>query len=265
MSSSDTLFTLFQQLPKELRIQIWFLTLTPRIITLHSIFPSGLRNARYGRLTPINTQPPVALSVCRESREIVLPRYLVSILLTFYVETHKACEAIVRWNPAIDTLYLPEGPLSYALWCMERPHVRNLRVTKRLAVPAQHGNGHWANYQALNLLRRYTKLKELVFVETKDTCQKCVEGEWNCGQDAGCVGNPRTTEGMGRYTWEVLLSLDAMMSDIMLRHSWSEWKAPRVLVVKRKEDIMEDRSAGIPSKRSPFSDITGFKLCSRIE
>ncbi|KAH8656524.1 hypothetical protein BGZ60DRAFT_532108 [Tricladium varicosporioides] len=93
-SSGATTFHQFPLLPYELRSQIWHhFVLTPRTIELQRLPPKTTNPAELSRYIAAS-EPPAALSVCQESREIALGRYTL-------------CDNYYRLfvNPEVDTLY----------------------------------------------------------------------------------------------------------------------------------------------------------------
>lgn len=93
LSSRQATFILFPQLPLELRLVIWSLTLQPRVVEI-----------RYSRLLDTgfksSSHLPVALQVCQESRSRVLDQYP----FCFGSKSHPAN---IRFSFALDTLYIP--------------------------------------------------------------------------------------------------------------------------------------------------------------
>lgn len=86
MSPRDSpVFTLFPQLPPELRLEIWRLCLPHRVLELDypvddTVFKPGEPPWWYKinhNITDYNTRPPVIARVCRESRQLVLETWSV--------------------------------------------------------------------------------------------------------------------------------------------------------------------------------------------
>ncbi len=88
--ASSRAFTLFPALPFELRSLIWKTTLTSRCVEVSYDEDQGFTT--YSKL-------PSALSVSKESRDLVLPHYPLCFGGLF-------SECQIRFNFAIDTLYI---------------------------------------------------------------------------------------------------------------------------------------------------------------
>ncbi|KAI0999336.1 hypothetical protein K3495_g8862 [Podosphaera aphanis] len=102
-------FTFFSRLPTELRIAIYKLALSPRILTIHY---NGSSNAF---TSP--TSPPSLLSTTHESR-IATQKYYRPYFGTTSSEAH------IYFNPCLDTLYLPR--------CGEMGYDENFRILRDL-------------------------------------------------------------------------------------------------------------------------------------
>ncbi|KAF4627661.1 hypothetical protein G7Y89_g10491 [Cudoniella acicularis] len=97
---SKLMFTLFPQLPFELRSAIWWHTVLPRVIHLrYKDLSNNHNNTASGFCSPVDL--PVALSVCQESRKLLLGSYPLSFGSVFYPPK-------VRINFSIDTVYLDQ-------------------------------------------------------------------------------------------------------------------------------------------------------------
>jgi hypothetical protein len=107
-------FYLFPQLPTEIRLKIWPLTLCePRIVEIRtSDYPANFELISFSqnkRVSDINwvtkAPPPAALSVCRESRSEALKVYTLRIqLLANKLAGPGWCE-VIYLNPEIDVVY----------------------------------------------------------------------------------------------------------------------------------------------------------------
>jgi hypothetical protein len=144
-------FTLFPQLPKELRFEIWKLaTKEPRIVEI-----CQFSSHREPNPTPIeghipeeeddeeeneylgrkNTNPfyspaalPAILHVNQESRTIALEHYRLSF-------ANARNPATIYWNPAVDTLYFPIWCWSYNITSFERATTKEVKDSiQRLAI-----------------------------------------------------------------------------------------------------------------------------------
>jgi len=93
MSLRQATFIHFSQLPLELRLAIWSLTLRPRVVEI-----------RYSRLLnngfKSSSRLPVALQICQESRSRVLDQYPFCFGSLFHPGN-------IRFSFALDTLYIP--------------------------------------------------------------------------------------------------------------------------------------------------------------
>ncbi|KAI1847251.1 hypothetical protein JX265_013569 [Neoarthrinium moseri] len=99
-------FTLFPELPTELRLKIWRLSLTPRVVELHS------RRAHYAMSDNAKWHSscgnPAALSVCWESRDEAWSFYSVALP----IGDDDRLERVLYINPACDTVVVL-GDLDY--------------------------------------------------------------------------------------------------------------------------------------------------------
>lgn len=99
-------FELFSLLPTEIRLNIWRFTTFPRAVEIHA--DKTVNIARSVRLQcsfthfRTRTQLPATFSVCRESREVVLPRY--KLCFSSAIDKDQAPSAIY-FNPDVDILY----------------------------------------------------------------------------------------------------------------------------------------------------------------
>jgi hypothetical protein len=106
-------FTIFRFLPTEIRLKIWRLTLPFRVVDARLDRPSpetGLGYERRPRVIAINSVPPirpslpVALHICRESRDEALSIYR-PCAGTRWRSPHAYPHNL--WNPERDVLFIP--------------------------------------------------------------------------------------------------------------------------------------------------------------
>jgi hypothetical protein len=91
-------FTLFPKLPTEIRSIIWKLTIEPRVVEMKFDDEKGFYST---------IDYPVALEVCRDSRQAVIPSYSLCFGSSFY-------RAHTRFNFSLDTVYLDSSFLDYS-------------------------------------------------------------------------------------------------------------------------------------------------------
>lgn len=120
-------FTIFPKLPIELRAAIWEATLIPRTVEIRYQTPNshGWSSA---------TELPAALEVCKESREIISPLYP----LCFGGKIGSYTPPRVRFNFAIDTVYLPGITRSFVPHFIGIMNHIELRQLRSLAIHERH-------------------------------------------------------------------------------------------------------------------------------
>jgi len=148
-------FAPFPFLPAELRLEIWRLSFTPRVVSARY----SLDNDRCLASTP----PPAVAHTCRESRYEALHSGYV---LAFGTRSHAAT---IWFAPELDTLYVPRrGQLGYADACRDfaqhvldtTEHVRRLaidHVRPEIRKP-------WETYSKYWLMRGFPFLREAFLV-----------------------------------------------------------------------------------------------------
>jgi hypothetical protein len=122
LPSRQATFIHFPQLPLELHLVIWSLTLQPRVVEI-----------RYSRLLDTgfksSSHLPVALQICQESRSRVLDQYP----FCFGSKLHPAN---IRFSFAVDTLYIPGAvtwDINHLLGILKNLELSSI---KRLAISA---------------------------------------------------------------------------------------------------------------------------------
>ncbi|KAK0620018.1 hypothetical protein B0T14DRAFT_407567, partial [Immersiella caudata] len=148
-------FTLFSQLPAELRLQIWTLSCHPRVVEVR--YSPALDRC----LTP--TPPPSILSVCREARQEALFSVYV---LTFGTKTHAPR---TYFSPALDVLYLPRwGDLGYADTARDFGTFVTDTAQWVGSLAIDHVNPEirrpWETYSKFCLMRNFPGLREVFLV-----------------------------------------------------------------------------------------------------
>jgi len=150
-----TSFTPFPFLPTELRLEIWRLSHTPRVVSVRY-------SLSHDRCLP-STPPPAIAHTCRESRYEALR---AGYVLAFGTRTHPAT---VWFAPDLDTLYVPRwGRLGYA--DAARDFARNVLDTtehvRRLAIDHVRPEIRrpWETYSKYWLMRGFPYLREAFLV-----------------------------------------------------------------------------------------------------
>ncbi|KAF8851885.1 hypothetical protein BDZ45DRAFT_678792 [Acephala macrosclerotiorum] len=148
-------FTLFTNLPYELRFIIWRLSLSPRVV---EIIESELRTGFYSQAAP-----PTALHVCRESRQAVEALY--PSCFGSFLQPER-----VRFNFDLDVLYLDisqeEEALPHLLGILKENELTRL---KNFAIDETYLNlgiigPHLAKLALQQALKAMTNLKEMIVV-----------------------------------------------------------------------------------------------------
>jgi hypothetical protein len=175
-------FTLFPELPKELRFKIWKLaTKEPRIVEICQFSsyqepsPTPIEghipeeeddeeNEYLGRKNPNPFYSPAALPVIlhvnRESRMIALEHYQLSF-------ANAGNPATIYWNPTVDTLYFPIWCWSYNLTNFERATTKEVRDSiQRLAIDNLVWYAHWdeGTINCQIQIKKYGNLEEFYIV-----------------------------------------------------------------------------------------------------
>jgi hypothetical protein len=177
-------FTLFPELPKELRFEIWKLaTKEPRIVeicqfssprepnptpieghTLEEEKDDEEENEYVGRKNPNPFYSPAALPailhVNQESRTIALEHYRLSF-------ANARNPATIYWNPAVDTLYFPIWCWSYNLTSFERATTKEVKDSiQRVAIDNLVWYEHWdeGTINGQIQIKKYGNLEEFYIV-----------------------------------------------------------------------------------------------------
>lgn len=152
-TTKDNRFDL-RRLPLEMRLMIWNLTIEPRVIELIHIPWNGFAT---------KTPPPVALSICQESRNEVIRRY-PKCFGTYYNPSH------IRFNWEIDILYLgPEAGENAAAALLDRMHEKDYLSLRNVAFheSAFVLNEPWAPMAVRALKMMKNVEREIVVAEQK--------------------------------------------------------------------------------------------------
>jgi hypothetical protein len=153
MASENQRFTLFPQLPKELRLKIWEFAQEPRIVEVCQTQDSA---AFYSP-----TALPMLLHISRESRHIALQNYALSF-------PNGDQPATIYYNPSIDILYFPAWCDDRgSIWYFERntsPEARG--KIKRLAIDNLVWYADWADGTINNQVQigEFRALEEFLLV-----------------------------------------------------------------------------------------------------
>jgi hypothetical protein len=180
-------FTLFPELPKELRFEIWKLaTKEPRIVEICQFSshrepnPTPIEghipeeeedeeeeNEYLGRKNPnpfYSPAPlPAILHVNQESRIIALEQYQLSF-------ANAGNPATIYWNPAVDTLYFPIWCWSNNITSFERATTKEVKDSiQRLAIDNLVWYEHWdeGTINCQIQIKEYGNLDEF-YIVTRD-------------------------------------------------------------------------------------------------
>lgn len=174
-------FHLFRKLPIELRQEIWFLSLPPRVVEVlwcertkgDAQRTEGFRaenpsdDIQFFSYTPL----PAALIVCHDSRDFVLPFYPICF-------ASKTSDPQVRFNFSLDTLYFARDDDRVTtgmkelieLMCymnpVERPRLERLALPSYLSFEVSSSltlDMHWDTVGEC-FLDEFTALKEMQIV-----------------------------------------------------------------------------------------------------
>lgn len=156
-TTPPTLFTPFPFLPTELRLSIWRLSHTPRVVSVRY----SLTHDRCLSSTP----PPSIAHVCRESRyEALHSNFYV---LAFSTPSHPTPS--IWFSPSLDTLYIPRwGHLGYADAARDFAHhvLDTAPYIRRLAIDHVRPEVRrpWETYSKYWLMRGFPLLREAFLV-----------------------------------------------------------------------------------------------------
>ncbi|KAL3421621.1 hypothetical protein PVAG01_05777 [Phlyctema vagabunda] len=268
------MFTLFSALPPELRDQIWENTFEPRLITFKRIYRFPV--SAFDFLTPTNVPPPIAFSICRESRNVALARYQTARLVAGRWHDHSSGDdgqrydnrrwVTLRWDPEIDAIHVPQQSLICAVNRLSPALISERNNVRTLVVSVVRARGMClAATPGLEKLFVWKGLRDVVYVDDDEhICPNCVEGEGDgpagCTGTHGCVTNPRTRHGMSRKAWNLLVEIDKLMSGWLLNpSSYMRWRYLRFKVVSREDQIFTSNFVKV-TKESPFGSVTRYSL-----
>ncbi|KAK4192402.1 hypothetical protein QBC35DRAFT_222007 [Podospora australis] len=164
-----TAFSLFPYLPTELRLHIWRLSLSPRVVTL-TYRPAPLEQC----FSP--TPPPAILSACQESRDEALRFYR----RTFGTKAHP--EGRIYFHPALDVLYVPRtGMMGYSDAARDFGTVvlsSGADLIRKVAVDYVNPEIRrpWEVYSKFCLIRGFPNLKEAYLVIASSDSQPPQQG-----------------------------------------------------------------------------------------
>ncbi|KAK4683219.1 hypothetical protein QC764_123180 [Podospora pseudoanserina] len=162
-------FHLFPFLPAELRLQIWRLALSPRVVVLTQSFTSP-------------TPPPTLLSVCHESRQ----ESLRSLVLLPLINTY--------FHPGTDILYYPRpvSPLGYST--PSPPADICLELITKVAVDyvSSEIRREWEVYNKYSFLKSFPNLEEgYLVINAQESSSSSSSGNGDRGNRAIELIDPR--------------------------------------------------------------------------
>jgi hypothetical protein len=111
-------FTIFSKLLAEIRFTIWNLTLEPRVVEVVFEEQQGFH---------LKAVLPVALRVCRDSREAVMPHYPLSFGSYWF-------PAVTRFNFTLDTLLLTDQLQEDMPWFFSTMSRKELGQLRHIAI-----------------------------------------------------------------------------------------------------------------------------------
>lgn len=160
-------FTCFGRLPAELRAEIWKATLEPRIIEMKYDLPEGFYAEH---------DIPVALTVCQESRNILLPHYPLCFGTIFH-------PAKTRFNFNVDTLYIDnsfEEDIPHLFSAFREVELKEL---KYVAVDSYFNSPDDGEEFIVHLRRAMRHLKGLEELQIVYDVQILTDRTLGCGQE----------------------------------------------------------------------------------
>jgi hypothetical protein len=197
-------FTLFPLLPKEIRLQIWEQTTTPRVLSLHcktydtygtggaiepfllkffvsfpkrDTFPITKADAvdEIVRFSISHIPQLPALAVCNESREAIIKGCGYK---AWEVDDINGDSSYFLWNPKLDIISLAGPhprllPQLYAeIFYIQFPE--EVEEVERLAVPSSHWKEAWGpRIERAEHWTRFTALREMVVVVDEEFEKRC--------------------------------------------------------------------------------------------
>lgn len=248
----------FPSLPLELRLMIWELTLTPRVIPLicerayYEDFvgvdrfvstpegPEALEFAIADNDIPIVS----ALYICQESRRVALNRgYRPWKLYNLSNEIK-----LVMWNPAIDTVYFgdsfaPDGLLRV----MSQRYPIETQQLRHMALPTKHwgsaNNG--VQVERVDYWMQFENLEDLcVVIDLPYEYQKAVYAKLPSQEFPGLNPHP----------WTIPFDIEADFEEFYQREV-PEFKIPILRVVEDEEDILSGQSMEMVLRCHPCEDM----------
>ncbi|KAE8444978.1 hypothetical protein EG329_014106 [Mollisiaceae sp. DMI_Dod_QoI] len=282
-------FTLFPLLPSDIRFLIWELTFTPRILSFTyddeaSTDPSSGRDwdsiafSRLfalpsttiqpafdlpGPLSGIATESNIALEVCRESRSFALKAGYRE-----WTQIVPSGRMTMFWNPAYDTVSLPEFFDSrrrqhvFVLidgFCRQFPD--QAREVRYLAVPSclwnyeeseGEGEGVSMNERMVGKWRVFECLREIAILldegyETyrEDLIAERIPEEEEVAAAAHCCVFPDDV-------------VKGLQEGKKARAEWKDWRVPRVRLVGDEEGVLKGESLQMMLRCDPCPDLRRF-------
>ncbi|KAH8900063.1 hypothetical protein GQ53DRAFT_609868, partial [Thozetella sp. PMI_491] len=167
MATNLQTFSLFAALPTELRLEIWALSCTPRVVEV--------RYSEEQDKCLTSTQPPALLHACRESRHEGFRLY------TKFFGT-KTQPGSIYFAPSFDVLYIPRGgnmgygetARDFAQYITETAeHIHSLAIDH---VPPEIRRP-WETYSKFCLMRNFPYLRETFLVFPSGSEERGIAGQ----------------------------------------------------------------------------------------
>jgi 2EXR family len=268
-------FTLFPLLPKEIRILIWELAITPRVLSLHcktydtygsggaiepfllKLFVSSPKRYTFPftktdavdeivRFSIAHIPLLPALCVCNESRQSLITG---GGYKAWEVDSIDGDSQYFLWNPKLDTIAFAGPhprllPQLYAeIFYIQFPD--EAKEVERLAVPSSHWKDSWGpRIDRAEHWIRFAALKEMVVVVDVEFERACVRRVMEDDVYTGGV-DPFSVPG------DIMMALEkgkAMRPDV-------EWRVPDVRVVRDKNGILEGADLYLTLRCCPCPDL----------
>jgi len=280
-------FSLFPLLPKELRLQIWESTFSPRLLSLQYIKSKGRKGwpclqqmlcyqlqyprqyptppddqriplsrmpewlAQVFRLILVSADPISTMSVCHESRACGIR----SGYRTWKLRNHEGYEREVFWNPIFDTVAFV-GPYSEnwipdfltRIFMIEFPS--QTQEIQKMALPTTSWR-HWdgENFYQTAFLLPYESLREIVFVLDEPWERRNIEKY--------TPHSPfyRKQLAGGLYPFELPRDIEKVLENDKKKHAPARWKVPAVRVVREESEILGQTSTKMVLRCFPCPDL----------
>jgi hypothetical protein len=204
-------FTVFPNLPLELRILIWQKTLEPRVVEVTYDEETGFTT--YSRL-------PMALQICKESRETVEPLYPCCFGSIFHPSR-------IRFNFALDTLYIDgimEAELPHFLATFGEREINGIQTLaldeEAYAIPNELGEDYDITHGLRRAVGSLKGLKELLFVYDIENMEQ-ITIDIGCGEQHDLVLYEDVPHELQEMCINPLMSPEDFAKEIA-----HQWKVP---------------------------------------